>query len=143
MGLKEVPPQPEVNAVSAPPVAAQAPAEPAIDGVLEAVPDVMIGVDRTGVIRIVNHQAEGLFGYRRAELIGQPIELLLPQSLRLVHSEHVAGYAPGLEPRAMGTGLNLTGRHRDGTEFPLDISLSPVGSGDILVIAMVRDLRRR
>jgi PAS domain S-box-containing protein len=159
MGLNEVPRQPEANLVSAQPdSAAKALAQPATDSLvhetepgrlvsldqaslLEAVPDAMIGVDRAGVIRIINHQAEGLFGYSRADLIGQPIELLMPESLRVAHFEHVAGYAPDLEPRTMGTGLNLTGRHRDGTEFPVDISLSPVGSEDILVIAMIRDLR--
>jgi PAS domain S-box-containing protein len=103
----------------------------------------MVGVDRAGVIRIVNHQAEKLFGYSRNDLIGKPIELLMPESARQVHSEHVAGYAPDLEPRTMGSGLNLTARHREGTEFPVDISLSPVGSGDVLVIAMIRDLRHQ
>ena len=78
----------------------------AFEGLLEAVADAMVGVDRAGVVRIINHQAEVLFGYDREELVGQPIEMLMPESLRQVHRAHVAGYVTGLEPRAMGTGLD-------------------------------------
>jgi len=108
---------------------------------LEAASHAMAAVDRAGVIRFVNHQMEVLFGYDRAELAGQPIELLVPETLRQAHNAYREGHAAGVEIRAMGTGLKLTGRHQDGTEFPVDISLSPVYDKDLSSIAVVRDLR--
>jgi PAS domain S-box-containing protein len=114
------------------------------EGLLEAVPDAMVGVDNAGVIRLVNHQAESLFGYEQNGLVGAPLETLVPESLRRVHATHREGYNTAPRTRPMGTDLTLTGLRRDGTEFPVDIALSPMGSGDdMLVIAAVRDMTNR
>lgn len=112
-----------------------------LQDILEAATHAMIAVDRAGAIRFVNHQAQLLFGYNRAELVGQPIELLVPVALRQAHRETREGHAAGVELRPMGTGIRLTGRHQDGTEFPVDISLSPVYDKDLSSIAVIRDLR--
>lgn len=111
--------------------------------VLEAMPDAILGVDQEGVIRFVNRLTETLFGYERAALIGQPVETLVPESLRQVHLEHRQGYAEELETRAPGTSLEVSGQHRDGTAFPVDIALSRVNTdGGLLVIAAVREIGR-
>ena len=111
---------------------------------LEAAPDAMVGVDQAGVIRFVNRQTELLFGYDRDDLVGQSIETLVPESFRQVHRAHRAGYFADPKTRPMGAGLQLTGRRRDGTEFPVDVSLSHLGTGDdVLVIAAVRDVTER
>jgi PAS domain S-box-containing protein len=113
-------------------------------GLLEAVPDAMVCVDADGRIAVVNAQAERLFGYARDELIGQPVEILVPDQARKVHSLHRAGYTADPRPRPMGTGMELTARRRDGTTFPADISLSAVDTGDgIVVAAAVRDVTER
>jgi PAS domain S-box-containing protein len=114
------------------------------EGLLEAVPDAIVGVDNAGVIRLVNPQAESLFGYEKNGLVGAPLETLVPESLRRVHATHRKGYSTAPRTRPMGTDLTLTGLRRDGTEFPVDIALSPMGSGDdMLVIAAVRDMTDR
>jgi PAS domain S-box-containing protein len=111
---------------------------------LEAVPDALVGVDKAGVIRLVNHQTESLFGYERADLIGAGIETLVPESLRELHAAHRAVYNATPRTRPMGTDLKLMGRRRDGTEFPADISLAPMNTGGrMLVIAAVRDMTAR
>src|SRR5450631_3949858 len=108
---------------------------------LEAVPDALLGVDRAGVIRLVNRQAESLFGYERQDLIGASIEMLVPESLRQVHKAHRAGYNASPRTRPMGTDLKLIARRADGSEFPVDIALSPMHPGDrMLVMAAVRDM---
>src|SRR5664279_6081394 len=108
---------------------------------VEAAPDAMVGIGPAGVIRFVNRQTELLFDYDRTDLIGQPMEILVPELSRKGHPAHRAGYFANPEARAMGTGLQFAGRRRDGTEFPADISLSPFGSGDdTVVIAAVRDV---
>ncbi|NYI41345.1 putative bifunctional diguanylate cyclase/phosphodiesterase [Demequina lutea] len=110
-------------------------------GLLEAAPDAMLGTDQAGVIRFVNRQTELLFDYDRTDLIGQPLEILVPELSRKGHLAHRAAYFANPEARAMGTGLQLAGRRRDGTEFPADVSLSPFGSGgDMVVVAAVRDV---
>ncbi|MBE3076365.1 MAG: PAS domain S-box protein, partial [Actinobacteria bacterium] len=97
-----------------------------------------------GVIRFVNHRAEALFGYDRDALVGQLVEILVPQSFRTVHQAQRDGYVADPETRLMGTDLRLIGVRRDGTEFPVDISLSPVQTGEgLLVIAAVRDMTAR
>ena len=108
---------------------------------LEAASHAMVAVDRAGVIRFVNHRMELLFGYDRAELVGKPIEVLVPETLRQAHREYREGHAAGVELRAMGMGLKLTGRHQDGPEFPVDISLSSVYEKDLSSIAVIRDPR--
>src|SRR5450759_4378169 len=114
------------------------------EGLLEAVPDALVGVDQAGVIRFVNHQTESLFGYDRTDLVGQCIETLVPESFRKVHPAHRDGYVAAPKTREMGTGLELRGQRRDGTEFPVDIALSHVDTGDgVLVIAAVRDISDR
>lgn len=114
---------------------------------LESAPDAMIIVDSEGAIRIVNSQTERLFGYTRAELVGQPIEKLMPQRFRSRHIDHRTGYvldSLGPKARAMGQGLDLYGLHQDGHEFPIDVSLSPVDTEEgISITAAVRDVSER
>ncbi|HEX7535846.1 MAG TPA: PAS domain S-box protein [Dermatophilaceae bacterium] len=124
---------------------------------LEAVPGALVGVDRAGVIQYVNRQAESLFGYEGDGLVGQPIETLVPDSVRAGHPAHRAAYfaGPGTrrpKPDKAGTTDQkpgppprcLRGRRRDGTEFPLNLSLSRIDTEDgLLVIAAVRDLTER
>ena len=108
---------------------------------LEAAPDAIIIVNEAGEIVLVNAQAESLFGYSRDELIRQPVELLLPPRYRAAHLRHRAVYGKSPQARAMGTGLDLAARHRDGHEFPVEVSLSPVATNDgSLVISAVRDV---
>ena len=111
------------------------------ESLLEAVPDAMVGVDKEGVIRFVNRRTELLFRYDRGDLIGQPIEMLVPESLRQVHTAHREGYLADPRTRAMGLDLELSGRQADGTVLPVDISLSHIDTEDgSLVIAAVRDM---
>jgi PAS domain S-box-containing protein len=114
------------------------------EGLLEAVPDALVGVDHAGVIRFVNHQTELLFGYDRDDLIGAPLETLVPESLWPVHKLHREGYVAAPFTRTMGQDLELRGRRRDGTQFPVDIALSHTDTEDgPLVIAAVRDVTGR
>jgi PAS domain S-box-containing protein len=116
-------------------------AEARFRALLESAPDAMIIVDEAGHITLVNSQAEVLFGYERHDLLQQPVEILVPPPLHQRHSGHRAAY--GQEPRArsMGAGLSLHGQRRDGSEFPVEISLSPLATeGGMLVIAAVRDV---
>ncbi|WUP62318.1 PAS domain S-box protein [Streptomyces sp. NBC_00258] len=97
-----------------------------------------------GTMRLVNAQTEALFGYRREELLGQPVELLIPGRFRAHHVQHRDGYAANRQVRPMGAGLELHGLRRDGTEFPVEISLSPLETADgLLVSAAVRDVSDR
>src|SRR5450631_3268757 len=114
------------------------------EGLLEAVPDALVGVNRSGEIQFVNHQTEAMFGYERDTLVGAPVEMLVPESLREVHKAHRKQYAAAPAPRPIGTALKLTARRADGTEFPVDISLSSSGPGtDGSVIAAIRDMTDR
>uniref|UniRef100_UPI003593DF8D PAS domain S-box protein n=2 Tax=Streptomyces phaeochromogenes TaxID=1923 RepID=UPI003593DF8D len=104
----------------------------------------MVIVDDMGTMRLVNAQTEALFGYRREELLGQPVELLIPGRFRAHHLQHRDGYAANRQVRPMGAGLELHGLRRDGTEFPVEISLSPLETADgLLVSAAVRDVSDR
>ncbi|WP_268249549.1 PAS domain S-box protein [Streptomyces poonensis] len=119
-------------------------AEQRFRGLLEAAPDAMVIVDDAGRIRLVNAQTESLFGYRRAELLGQPVELLIPGRFRPQHAGHREAYAVTRQVRPMGAGLELHGLRKDGTEFPVEISLSPLETADgLLVSAAVRDVSDR
>src|SRR6266487_1846572 len=113
-------------------------------GLLEAAPDAMVCVDADGRIALVNSQTERLFGYGRDELVGQPVELLVPDAIRDAHPGHRAGYVGDPRPRPMGAGMELAGRRRDGTTFPAEISLSAIDTDrGILVSAAVRDVTAR
>jgi PAS domain S-box-containing protein len=124
--------------------AAAARSELKFEGLLEAAPDAMVIVDQRGRIALVNSETERLFGYSRAELLGRPVELLVPAVLRDVHSSHREKFIGDPHRRMMGIGLQLAGRRRDGTQFPVEISLSPVHTADgMLVTAAVRDITSR
>jgi PAS domain S-box-containing protein len=111
---------------------------------LEAAPDAMIIIDGGGFIRFVNRQVSALFGYPHDELVGQPIEHLMPERFRFRHVAHRERYTSSVRVRPMGMGLDLYGRRRDGTEFPVEISLSPIQDGDrVLVAAAIRDVTAR
>ncbi|HXS65756.1 MAG TPA: PAS domain S-box protein, partial [Streptosporangiaceae bacterium] len=110
-------------------------------GLLEAAPDAMVCVETDGRIALVNAQAERLFGYERDELIGQRVEMLVPEPARAVHPEHRARYIADPVPRPMGQGMELAGRRRDGSTFPAEISLSAIETEEgVLVTAAVRDV---
>jgi PAS domain S-box-containing protein len=116
-------------------------AETRFRALLDAAPDAMVCVATTGRITLVNAQAERLFGYQRQELEGELIELLVPAAARAVHPRRRAGYMADPVPRAMGAGLELAGRRRDGSTFPAEISLSAMDTDEgTLVMAAVRDV---
>lgn len=111
---------------------------------LEAAPDAILEVDTAGKIVLVNHMAETMFGYSREELLGQNIEILVPAGMRDEHRGHRASYTDHPQTRPMGTGLRLEAQRKDGTLFPVEISLSPnLSDEDLRVIALVRDISER
>jgi PAS domain S-box-containing protein len=119
-------------------------AEAKYRGVIDAAPDAIVIVTREGAIDLVNRQAELLFGYRRDELLGQLVEVLIPERFRARHDTHRAHYEAQPQTRPMGVGLDLYGRHRSGHEFPVEISLSPMWpEGEFLVTAVIRDVTDR
>ncbi len=112
--------------------------------ILEAIPDAVAAVNQQGVIVQVNSQAEAMFGYTRDELIGQKIEILVPERQRPHHDLHREQFHQQPKIRRMGSGLDLCGRRRDGSEFPVEISLSPVTTGDgMIVLSAIRDISDR
>jgi PAS domain S-box-containing protein len=111
---------------------------------LEAAPDAIIEVDREGRIVLLNLITEKLFGYSREELLGQRVEILVPDGVRAAHVRHREGYWNHPATRPMGTGLGLEGCRKDGSRFPVEISLSPVHSEEGLrVTAVIRDTSER
>jgi PAS domain S-box-containing protein len=111
------------------------------ESLLEAVPDALVGMDQKGVIRFVNRQTEALFGYDGDQLISQHIGMLVSESLWESDSEDQQDRFADLTARSSALDLWLNGRHRDGTEFPINIRLSSIDTGDVLlVITSVRDV---
>lgn len=111
---------------------------------LQAIPDAIVAVDGEGLIRFVNDHAEQMFGYDKDELLGEYLEVLVPERFRGVHSHHRAIYAHDPIKRPMGGGMTLAARKKDGLEFPCDISLSSVHMDDrVMTLAAIRDITDR
>jgi PAS domain S-box-containing protein len=107
-------------------------------------PDAIVVVDQEGKIAELNAQAEKLFGYTRAELLAQEVEILIPERFRRTHPKHRANYSAHRHARPMGAGLDLYGRRNDGSEFPVDIMLGPIeGAEGAVVLAVIRDLSQK
>lgn len=111
---------------------------------LDSAPDAMVIVRESGEIELANKQTESLFGYAHGELVGQTIEVLMPQRFRGAHSGHRQGFFAHPNVRGMGRGLELFGQEKSGREFPVEISLSPLQTKDgLLVSAAIRDISER
>lgn len=113
-------------------------------GFFEAAPTAVVITDRDGQVVLVNAKAEEMFGHARGELLGNPIEILVPERLWSVHRDYCAGFFADPQTRSMGTSLTLTGRRKNGTEFPVEIGLSTTTVGDqVLAICIVSDVSNR
>jgi protein-histidine pros-kinase len=119
-------------------------ATPAFEDILESAPDAMVIVDEGGRVLRANRNTERLFGYARDELLGRAIETLIPQRFRGNHGAHRKGFFGAPRVRPMGAGLNLRGLRKDGTEFPVEISLSPLETAEgTVALAAIRDATDR
>jgi PAS domain S-box-containing protein len=111
---------------------------------LEFAPDAVVGVDEGGEIVLVNSRTQAVFGYTREELIGQSVEMLVPEGLRSGHVTHRDRYFESPRTRPMGAGLDLAARRKDGSQFPCEISLSTVATGSgMMALAAIRDITDR
>lgn len=134
----------EANSGIAVPVAAAAFAESRFQKLLEAAPDAILEVDGRGRIVLINDAAEKMFGYTRDELMRLNVDALVPSAMRHPHQQHRGAYTAHPQTRPMGSGLELHAQRKDGSLFPVEISLSPNRVGDELrVISVVRDISRR
>jgi PAS domain S-box-containing protein len=112
-----------------------------IRSVLEASPDAMVLVNSAGTIALINSETERMFGYKGEELIDHPVDILLPEEFATRHRAHCAEYFSAPRSRRMGVGLDLWGQRRDGSRFPVEISLTPLRSErGLLVAAAIREL---
>lgn len=115
-----------------------------VRSVLDSAPDAMIFIDGSGTILFANQQVTALFGYQSSEVVGAKVELLLPERFRARHTGHRTDYAQNVRVRPMGMGLELFGMRKDGAEFPVEISLSPIRQGkESIVAASIRDVTER
>ena len=113
-------------------------------GLVESAPDAIVIINQDGQIILVNAQTEAMFGYARHELYGQPVECLVPDHLRRAHTAHRRHYIAQPTVRHMGSGLDLFGLHKDGRQFPVEISLSPLETADgLLISSAIRDMTER
>lgn len=119
-------------------------AERKFEQLLELAPDAVVGIDKSGLMVLVNAQVERLFGYPRDQLLGQTIEMLVPERYRSTHSAHRSSYFSDPKTRPMGAGLDLHGLRADGTEFPAEISLSSIQTDEgVIAVAAIRDITER
>ena len=115
-----------------------------VRSVLDSLPDAMVIIDSVGNILFANHQVSEMFGHPNGELIGGPVEVLLPERFRHRHIGHRKNYTGNIRERPMGAGLELFAVRKDGSEFPVEISLSPITQGEgVLVAAAIRDVSER
>jgi len=111
---------------------------------VEACPSGMVMIDSDGKLVMVNSEIENQFGYAREELIGQSVDILVPERLRAQHARHRHHFTPSPEARRMGAGRELFGRRRDGTEFPVEVGLNPIRSGGhLFVLGVIVDISQR
>ena len=130
------------------PVIPETTIHPQVDSIfrnlLEAAPDAMVVVDSEGLILFVNTRTEIVFGYAREELLGQAVERLVPARFRDGHPGHRRAFTAESRVRPMGAGAQLYGQRKDGTEFPVDISLSPLKTEEgMIVLSAIRDVSER